>query len=181
MAKSLRHRRLSLDDTLGSGLSLIAVTSSIVLITYIFIRLAFHFQTTADYFVCSSGETIPSSYVHDGMMDCISGSDEAGGAYEEIQEGDKEFGMVSYVMLGVGLIVSLSGIFGIITKIMADSISAGLMLHAQNNTHDSEVHPPAETPSPVLPSGPPSTPPSEDSKYTEVDRAPSSSESEARE
>ena len=53
--------------------------------------------------------------------------------------GEKTFGFLSYTMFGIAGIVLIAGILGLSTKILADSISAGLALHAASDSPEHEI------------------------------------------
>ena len=132
--EDVKFRKLSVDGTLNAGLSIIIVTFLIMLLCGSFVAVAFMLQGNtgrATEFTCNSGETVDATWVQDGTSDCGDGSDETSAAAEEIA-GKKTFGFLSYIMFGIAGVVLVSGILGLSTKILADSISAGLALHAAN-------------------------------------------------
>ncbi|MDP7001668.1 MAG: hypothetical protein QGH90_07175 [Candidatus Poseidoniaceae archaeon] len=141
MADDVKYRRLSVDGTLNAGLSIIIVTFLIMLLCGSFVALAFMLQEnteSATEFTCNSGETVEAEWVQDGTSDCVDGSDETEAAEEEIA-GEKTFGFLSYIMFGIAGVVLVSGILGLSTKILADSISAGLALHAANEALNPDI------------------------------------------
>ena len=140
MAEEVKYRRLSLEGTLTAGLSIIVVTFLIMVLCAAFVSLAFVLQEKtegATEFTCKDGRTILAAWVGDGENDCLDGSDETDVASEVI-EGEKIFGTLSYMMFAIAGFVAFSGILGLSTKILADSISAGLALHAANGNINSD-------------------------------------------
>lgn len=133
MAKGVDYQRLSVDGTLNAGLSILGVTFIIGILVGLFVIAAFTFQENSTVYICANGEILEDErVVEDGTADCLDGSDEFWPNPEnngEIVE-SSQFGFISYMMLGCSGIFLVAGILGLSTKILADSISAGLALHA---------------------------------------------------
>ena len=107
MAEGIKYQRMSVDGTLNAGLSIIIVTFLIMLLCGSFVGLAYLSQEStksATEFTCNSGEEIDAGWVQDGANDCADGSDENAAAAERIG-GEKTFGFLSYIMLGIAGVV----------------------------------------------------------------------------
>ena len=136
MSKKIKFRRLSVDDTLNAGLSIIAVVILIVLLCGSFVMLAFMTvnDKTDEYpenFPCQDGyDDVDWVQVGDGYHDCLDKSDEWTAAVEsKLARNETEFSGLSYIMFAIAGIFLLAGILGLGTKIVADGTSAGLALH----------------------------------------------------
>ena len=143
MATDVNYRRLSVDGTLNAGLSILGVTFLIGILVGLFVIAAFMSKETVSVYVCANGEIIESAegLEEDGIDDCEDGSDEywpTGSVDGKFVE-SSEFGFISYMMFGCSGIFLVAGILGLSTKILADSISAGLALHAANENSKSNV------------------------------------------
>lgn len=129
MSEDVEFRKLSADNTLKSGLSILGVAFLIVLFVGSLIAIGFFLQETErlETFSCDNSNTIEAEYVEDGDDDCGDGSDEVTGASDDLET--RKLGFFSYTMFGCSAVFLIAGILGMSTKVIADSISAGLALH----------------------------------------------------
>lgn len=148
MVEDVKFRRLSVDNTLKSGLSILGVAFLIVLFVGSLIAMGFFLQEkeVSETFSCDNGNTTDAEYVEDGDNDCGDGSDEVNGARDDLET--RKLGFLSYTMFGCSAVFLIAGILGMSTKVIADSISAGLALHhsetpnetiAQKNTQPTQT------------------------------------------
>ena len=138
MAEDVEFRRLSVDNTLKSGLSILGVAFLIVLFVGSLIAIGFFLQEkeVSETFSCDNSNTIDAEYVEDGDDDCGDGSDEVNGARDDLETW--KLGFFSYTMFGCSAVFLIAGILGMSTKVIADSISAGLALH-QSETPEKTI------------------------------------------
>lgn len=129
MSKDVEFRKLSVDNTLKSGLSILGVAFLIVLFVGSLIAIGFFLQEkeVSETFSCDNSNKIDAEYVEDGDDDCGDGSDEVNGASDDLET--RKLGFFSYTMFGCSAVFLIAGILGMSTKVIADSISAGLALH----------------------------------------------------
>ena len=99
MAEDVEFRKLSVDNTLKSGLSILGVAFLIVLFVGSLIAIGFFLQEkeVSETFSCDNSNTIDAEYVEDGYDDCGDGSDEVNGTRDDLET--RKLGFFSYTML----------------------------------------------------------------------------------
>lgn len=127
---------MGLENTVRVGLSLIAVVGGIVFISLTSFYGGSYFHSLSDVpetFTCSNGMEIPLTKVQDGNHDCDGNffdamEDEEEGLYIELTSVSPVFSFLSVTFYVISTLTMLTGLLGLATKIIADSVSIGLTM-----------------------------------------------------
>ena len=121
---------LSAINTIRAGLNLMLSVAIIVVVGASFIMIGFELTketATTTWFDCGDGGRVSVNTLEDGEDNCNNGADEAEGIRNQyIQE---ETGLLSLIFHGVGILVLVAGSLGLLTKVIADGVSAAINLN----------------------------------------------------
>jgi hypothetical protein len=128
---------MGLENTVRVGFSLIAVVGGIVFISLTAFYAGSYFHSLSDVpetFTCSNGMEIPLTKVQDGNHDCDGNfwdgmEDEEEGLYIELTSGSPIFSFLSVIFYVISSLTMVTGLLGLGTKIIADSVSIGLTMN----------------------------------------------------
>ena len=128
---------MGLENTVRVGFSLIAVVGGIVFISLTAFYAGSYFHSLSDVpetFTCSNGREIPLTKVQDGNHDCDGNffddmEDEEEGLYIELTSSSPVFSFLSVIFYVISSLTMLTGLLGLATKIIADSVSIGLTMN----------------------------------------------------